>query len=364
MKVILLGEPHVWMALDQQDPDFSHLFKVLVDLDDLVTRDEAGVHLYAKVVARMAQEEGLLPFTSGAVGALVEHGARVASQAGKLTARFGRIADLVREGDFIARERGSTEVDEVDVHAAILEGKRRADMPGRRFRERIASGMIHIQTNGEEKGQVNGLAVISAGPLSYGFPMRITASVGAGTEGAVHLQREAMLSGQIHTKGFLTLRGLLREFLAVEHPMIFDASITHEQSYGGVDGDSASGAEFVCLVSALTGLPARQGLAMTGAVDQHGNMLPVGAVDEKIEGWFDACAAGKLDGSQGVVVPAIGVRDLQLRRDVVEACTDGRFAVYAIDRIEEALELFMEQPADAIRERATARMAELWKASS
>lgn len=364
VKVVLTGEPAVWAALDQQDPDFAQLFKVLVDLDDVVDRDLAGVQKYCKVVARVSEREGLLPFAAGAVGTLVEHGSRVAAQAGKLTARFGRINDLAREAAFLAQARGGDCVLSDDVVAAITDGKQRADLPGRRYRERIASGKIHMQTSGTQVGQVNGLAVVRAGPLSYGFPMRITASVGAGVDGTTHLQREAALSGQIHTKGFLTVQGLLRNFLAVSHPLVFDASITHEQSYGGVDGDSASGAEFVCLVSAITGLPAQQGLAMTGAVDQLGNVLPVGAVDEKIEGFYDTCCLAGLDDAQGVVVPAVGIGDLQLRRDVVEACRDGRFAVYAVDRIEEALELFLGEPPAEIKTRGVARAVALWRASS
>ena len=364
VKVVLMGEPGLWAALDQQDPDFSQLFKVLVDLDDVLDRSTASIEMYSQVVARIGGREGLLPFTAEAVGCLVEHGARVASQADKLTARFGRIADLAREAAFLAQARGAEHVLADDVVAAIRGGKQRADLPGRRFRERIASGKIHVQTSGTQAGQINGLAVVQAGPLSYGFPMRITASVGAGVEGATHLQREADLSGQIHTKGFLTVRGLLRNFLAVSHPLVFDASITHEQSYGGVDGDSASGAEFVCLVSAITGIPARQSLAMTGAVDQLGNVLPVGAVDEKIEGFYDTCRLTGLDGTQGVVVPAVGIGDLQLRRDVVDACRAGEFAVYAVDRIEEALELFLGQSPAEIKAQGVARAIDLWRAST
>ncbi|MEN0061225.1 MAG: S16 family serine protease, partial [Myxococcota bacterium] len=250
------------------------------------------------------------------------------------------------------------------VTKAIHDGKRRADLPGRRYRDRIASGMLHVQTQGRRVGQVNGLAVVSAGALAYGFPLRITASVGPGSEGAIHLQREAMMSGQIHTKGFLTVQGLLRNFLVAPHPLTFDASITHEQSYGGVDGDSASGAEFVCLMSAITGWAAHQGLAMTGAVDQHGHVLPVGAVDEKIEGFFDACAAQGLDGHQGVLIPGVAAGALQLRSDVVQACREGRFAIYAIDEIAQALELILGQDVDAIRSKATAQLADMWQASS
>ncbi|MBX2798471.1 MAG: AAA family ATPase [Myxococcales bacterium] len=364
-KVVLIGGADVWASLDHQDPDFPHLFKVLVDLDSLIHRDAACIAMYSQMVARLVTKESLPPFTAAAVAGLVEHGARVASQEGRLTARFGRIADLAREAAFLARQRGAEEVDGGDVTETIDAGKRRADLPGRRFRERIASGMVQIETTGTRQGQVNGLAVVRAGPLSYGFPMRITATVGAGQDGAVHLQREAMLSGQIHTKGFLTVKGLLRHLLSVDHPLAFDASITHEQSYGGVDGDSASAAEFVCLMSALTGLPARQGLAITGAIDQHGNVLPVGAVDEKIEGFFDATAAQEsADGIHGVIVPEVGVGDLQLRPDVVEACRAGRFQVFAVRRIEQALELLLEQAPDAVVARAVERAGELWRAST
>lgn len=361
VKVVLIGGPEVWAALDLGDPDFSELFKVLVDLDDVLDRDERGIMLYARVVARIAAHESLPPFTAGAVGALVEHGARIASEARKLTARFGRIADLIRGAAFLARRRGISEVHRQDVHRAVLEGRRRADLPSRRFREQLSRGTIQIATRGSVVGQVNGLAVVPAGPLDYGFPMRITATLGAGEGGAVHLVREAELSGQIHTKGFLTVQGLLRYLLDVPHPLAFDASITHEQSYGGVDGDSASAAEFVCLVSALTSLPARQDLAMTGAIDQHGNILPVGAVDSKIEGFFDACAVHGLDGAQGVLIPAVGVRDLQLRRDVIEAVRAKRFAIYGVDRIEEALELMLGEPAELVRAAAVERLALLWR---
>lgn len=364
VKVVLVGGPEVWAALDLGDPDFSELFKVLVDLDDVLERDERSISLYAQVVARIVADESLPPFTAGAVGALVEHGARIAAEAGKLTARFGRVADLLRGAAFLAQRRGIAEVHRQDVHRAVLEGRRRADLPSRRFREQLGTGTIHIATRGAEIGQVNGLAVVQAGPLDYGFPMRITATLGAGERGTVHLVREAELSGQIHTKGFLTVQGLLRYLLDVPHPLAFDASITHEQSYGGVDGDSASAAEFVCLMSALTSIPARQGLAMTGAIDQHGNILPVGAVDSKIEGFFDACAVHGLDGAQGVLIPSVGVRDLQLRRDVVEAARAERFAVYGVSRIEEALALMLGKPADEVRAIAVSRLDQLWRASA
>ncbi|MEQ1501552.1 MAG: AAA family ATPase [Myxococcota bacterium] len=384
VKVVLVGEPDVWYALDEADPDFPHLFKVLADFDDVIPRDATGIALYGGVIARIARDEQLPAFTSAAVGALVEFGAREAALSGKLTARFGRIADLAREAAFLAmssegptlaRGRGVRFVDRDDVDRAILANHRRADLPGRKFREHVAEGRIRIRTTGEEVGEMNGLAVVETGTLAHGFPTRITATVGPGIAGTVHIEREAELSGQIHTKGFLILRGLLRHLLRTKYPLAFDASITHEQSYGGIDGDSASGAEFCALVSALTGMPIRQSVAMTGAIDQHGNVLPVGAVNEKIEGFFDVCAARGLDAGTGVLVPRANLGDLQLRRDVVHACRANRFAVWGIERIEEAIALLFGHPAGStdsggrypdatVLGRAVLRAEALWIASA
>lgn len=360
VKVVLIGTPELYYGLDEADDDFSQLFKVLADFDDVIRRDEVGLQRYAEVVSGMAKRGGLPPFTAAAVAALCEQGARIAAEPNKLTARFGRIADLAREAAFYARLRKVDLVHSEDVAMAALKGVRRADLPGRRFRERVGQGSWHIETQGEAVGQINGLAVIHAGPQVYGFPSRITASLGPGVEGAVHVEREAQLSGQIHTKGFYILKGTLRSLLHTEHPLIFDASITHEQSYGGIDGDSASGAELCALVSALTGFPARQGLAMTGAIDQFGHVLPIGAVNDKIEGFFDTCATLGLDGKQGVIVPQSNVGDLMLRRDVVEACRAGRFAIYGVRRIEEALSLFLGQSMEAIVARGTQEAERLW----
>lgn len=363
LKVVLVGDSDLYYALDAADPDFAEQFKVLVDLDDVITRDAVGSSLYAQVIAGVARRESLPPFTEGAVRALVEFGARIAAEAGKLTARFARIADVAREAAFLCRQEGSAQVERSDVERAVREAKRRVDLPGRRFRERLARGVLRVATSGAVVGQLNGLAVIQAGPLTVGFPSRITAAVGPGLGGTVHIEREAELSGHIHTKGFSIVRGLLRNLLHTEHPLVFDGSVTHEQSYGGIDGDSASCAELVALISALTRIPARQGLAMTGAVDQLGNVLPIGAADEKIEGFFDTCAASGLDGAQGVIVPASNVGDLMLRHDVVEACRAGRFAVYGVDRVEQALELFLGRPAEAVLQEATRRAEALWRAT-
>ncbi len=361
VKVVLVGTPALYYALDAADDDFTQLFKVLADFDDVIPRDAGGLRRYAQVLSSLSSRGQLPPFTSNAVAALCEQGARVASERNKLTARFGRINDIAREAAFIARRRQVDKVHREDVEDAVQAAVRRADLPGRRFRERVADGTWRIDTKGEVVGQINGLAVIHAGPQVYGFPSRITASLGPGLEGAVHVEREAELSGQIHTKGFYILKGTLRHLLATEHPLTFDASITHEQSYGGIDGDSASGAELCALVSALTNLPARQGLAMTGAIDQVGNVLPIGAANEKIEGFFDTCAAMGLTGDQGVLVPKANVGDLNLRRDVVEACRAGRFAVYGVDHIRQALCLFLSADIDTVVAKGKERAEQLWR---
>ena len=205
--------------------------------------------------------------------------------------------------------------------------------------------MIGIRTSGTETGQINGLAVVSTGALTYGFPQRITATIGPGNAGVVDIEGEAELSGAIHTKGFHILGGLLRQLLRTRHPLAFSASIAFEQSYGGIDGDSASGAEMCCLLSALTGVPLRQDFAMTGAIDQLGHIQPIGAVTEKVEGFFAVCEAGGLTGTQGVIVPGANAGDLMLDERVVEACAAGDFAVYAVGTIHEALALFTGMPA-------------------
>ncbi|MGE3163323.1 MAG: Lon protease family protein [Planctomycetota bacterium] len=372
VKVILIGDPGLYSLLDQNDPDFPHLFKVLADFDDALPRTPDSVRAYAGVLSRITREELLPALDRSAVAAIAEHGARVAGRSDRLTTQFGRIVDIVREAGFIARRRGADPVDAAAVLEAIRQGRRRADLPARKFRQLVKEGTIRVQTSGHVVGQVNGLAVVHAGPLVYGFPARITATIGPGTAGAIDIEREAQLSGAIHTKGFYILGGLLRHLLRTSHALAFSASIAFEQSYGGIDGDSASGAEMCCLLSALTEVPLRQDLAMTGAIDQHGHIQPIGAVTEKIEGYFDVCQEIGLTGAQGVIIPSANVIDLMLRDDVVAACDVGRFHVYAVDRIHDALELFTGLPAGVLGDdgaypdgtllrRAVERAHDYWK---
>ncbi len=372
VKVILIGSTDTYYFLDAVDPDFSQLFKVLADFDSVMPRDQTSVQHYAAILARIASEEQLLPFDRSAVAAWAEHGARIAARRDCISARFGRLADIAREAAFLATAEQRARVTGDDIRNAVNRTKKRAGLPSRRFREFVSDGTIRIETRGQVIGQINGLAVLSAGPLTYGFPCRVTGTIGAGSAGVINIEREAALSGAIHTKGFYILGGLLRYLLRTDHPLAFDASIAFEQSYGGIDGDSASGAEMCCLLSALTDIPLRQDLAMTGAIDQMGHILAIGAVNEKIEGFYDACNDVGLTGTQGVIIPQSNAGDLMLRDDVVAACRDGKFNIYAVERIEQALELFTgvsvgtrdadgRHPTQSLLGRAVARARQYWE---
>ncbi len=344
LRVILIGDASTFYALDRADPDFGHLFKVLADFDSEIERGVPGVMQYAGVVAHVAREEGLPPFGRTAVAALAEHGARVAARAGRLTARYSRIADIAREAAYLAKRRGA-DVAADDVHETVRRTKSRANLASRRFHAMIANRTIIIETEGAVIGQVNGLATIQAGMLTYGFPARITATISPGNAGIIDIEGSASLSGQIHTKGFQILGGLLRYLLRTDHALAFSASLAFEQSYGGIDGDSASGAEICCLLSALTEIPLRQDVAMTGAIDQHGRIQAIGGVNEKIEGFFDAAHALGTSGHGGVIIPRSNAADLMLREDVVTACREGRFHIWAVATVQEALEVFTGMPA-------------------
>jgi len=339
-KVVLLGDSEIYYVLDAQDPDFPQLFKVLADFDSIIPRSVDGIRHYAEILSRIAREEQLPSFDRTAIAALAEHGVRIAGKNNLLTTRFSRIADIAREAAFIAIQTNGKHVSSDDVNTAIRKGKRRADLPSRKFRELVSEGTLHLETKGSSVGQINGLAVMQAGPMVYGFPARITATIGPGSAGVINIEREAALSGAIHTKGFYILGGLLRYLLRTNHPLAFDASVAFEQSYGGIDGDSASGAEMCCLISALTGIPIKQSLAMTGAIDQVGNILAIGAANEKIEGFFDTCNDTGLTGTQGVIIPQTNVNDLMLKQEVIDACAAGRFFIYPVKTIFEAISLF------------------------
>lgn len=336
VRVILIGDASTYYQLDSVDPDFRELFKVLADFDSELPRDSGSLTQYASVVAGLSKSESLPPFHRSAVAALAEHGARIVARQNRLSARFGRIADIAREAAFLA---GEETVTNDHVYDAIRRTKARASMPSTKFFEMVRNRTIMVETKGNVAGQINGLAVMRSGPLTYGFPARITASIGPGSAGLINVEGRAQMSGSIHTKGFQILGGLLRYLLQTEHPMAFSASIAFEQSYGGIDGDSASGAEIICMLSALTEIPIKQSMAITGAIDQHGHLEAIGGVNEKIEGFFDVCDYFGLTGDQGVVIPKSNAGDLMLRADIVKASKEGNFHVYAVDNIYDAMEL-------------------------
>jgi Lon-like ATP-dependent protease len=279
------------------------------------------------------------------VAAVIEQGVRLGGQRNRITTRFTRVADLVRESAFWAKRHHNGHIDAEDVHRALEEGRHRVNLYEEKTQRLIREGVILIDTQGETVGVINGLAVLDVGDHLFGRPTRITTSVSAGLSGVINIERMAALSGRIHHKGVLILTGLLREIFASRVPLAMTASITLEQSYDEVDGDSASTAEMYALLSSLTGLPARQDLAVTGSLNQKGQVQAVGGVNEKIEGFFDLCAARGLTGTQGVIIPAANLPHLMLRPAVVEQVRDGRFHIYAVKRVEEGVELLLGLPA-------------------
>jgi lon-related putative ATP-dependent protease len=344
-KVVLVGERSLYYLLTQADPDFNKLFKVAVDFEDQIGRNAESQALYARFVAALGRETGLLPFDRQAVARVIEHSARLAGDAEKLSTHRASLQDLLREADYWARQSQREVVTAADVEKAIDARIQRYDRVRERQYEEIQRGTILIDTQGEKIGQVNGLSVVQPGRFAFGQPSRITARVRLGRGEVIDIEREVELGGPIHSKGVLILSGFLGERYASDSPLSLSASLVFEQSYGGVEGDSASAAELYTLMSALARLPIRQSLACTGSVNQHGQVQPIGGVNEKIEGFFDVCRARGLTGDQGVMIPASNVKHLMLRKDVVEAVAAGKFHVYAVETIDQGIEVLTGTPA-------------------
>jgi len=345
VKVVLIGDRLLYYMLYSMDPDFGELFKVEADFNEDMTRTPESNLLYARLIATMARQEELRPFDRGAVGRVIERSSRMAGDAEKLSVHMLSIVDLLREADYWAEVAGNGAVTAGDVQRAIDAKIHRADRVRERVHERIQRGTILIDTTGERVGQVNGLSIVGLGDFAFGQPSRITARIRIGSGKVVDIEREVELGGPIHSKGVLILSSFLSSRYAAEYPLSLSASLVFEQSYGGVEGDSASMAELCALLSALAGLPIRQSLAMTGSVNQHGEAQPIGGVNEKIEGFFDVCKTGGLTGDQGVIVPRSNVQHLMLRHEVVEAVNAGQFHIYPMHTVDEAIELLTGIPA-------------------
>ncbi len=345
IKVIMIGDSESFHRLYSMDEDFQKVFKVKADFGDDIKLTEENLNFYTRFLRKLSIEEGLLPFNPSGVARVVEFGVRHAGRRTRISTQFSEVADLVRESSFWALKEGFRVVDSSHVVQAMKEIQSRNSLPEERHFKLIDDGIILIDATGKRVGQVNGLTVYDLGNYAFGVTARITASVSVGKSGIINIEREAKLSGRIHDKGVLILSGYLRENFAREHPLALSASICFEQSYTGVEGDSASSTEIYVLLSALSGLPLRQDLAVTGSVNQKGDIQPIGGVNEKIEGFYRLCRNRGLTGNQGVLIPKQNVEDLMLHDTVIEAMRKGRFHVFAVERVEDGIELLTGVPA-------------------
>jgi len=339
VKVVMIGDAAIFNLLYFADGDFKKIFKIKAEFDSEMAKDEKSFTDYVRFIKKICDDDGLLPLDKEGIGALIEYSTRIAGRQGKLSTRFHVVADVIRESSYWARRAGRTAVGREHVEKAIAERFERVSLIEDKIQELIEEGTILIDTEGAVVGQVNGLSVYDMGQFMFGKPARITARTSMGRAGVINIEREADLSGPTHNKGVLILGGYLRGQYASRRPMSLTASLAFEQSYGGVDGDSASSTEVYALLSSLSGLPIRQDLAVTGSLNQRGEIQPIGGVNEKIEGFFDVCRAKGLTGTQGVLIPHRNARNLMLRSDVVAAVRDGKFHVYPVRTIDEGIEI-------------------------
>lgn len=345
VKVVLLGDRLLYYLLSQYDPDFNELFKVAADFADEVERTPEMHLAYAQLISSIVRKEGLRPLNRYAVGAVIDHAARLVSDSERLTAQIQAIVDLLQEANYWAAEANAAVINAEHVQQAIDAQIFRLDRVAKLIQSEILRRTIHIDTTGEVIGQINGLSVLQLGNFTFGQPSRITATVRMGRGDVVNIEREVNLSGPIHSKGVLILASFLNARYASEQPLALSASIVFEQSYGAVEGDSASSTELYALLSAIGRIPIRQSLAVTGSVDQYGRVQAIGGVNEKIEGFFDLCKARGLTGDQGVLIPETNVKNLMLRNDVIEAVAAGKFHIYPVSHIDEGIELLTGMPA-------------------
>ena len=345
LKVILIGTPDLYQRLYALDPDFSELFKVKAEFDTVMDRTRENIHNYALLLCKLCRAENLKHLTSGAICKVVEYSSRLAEDQTKLSTRFADIADVVREAGYYASRDGSERTDDSHVVKAIEAKAYRSNLIESRLRELVARGIIKIATRGTATGDINGLSVLDTGDFTFGRPSRITASVGPGREGIIDIERSVMLGGPLHSKGVLILGGYLTHRFARKIPLSMAARLVFEQSYGIIDGDSASSAEIYAMLSALSGIPVKRGIAVTGSVNQWGEVQAIGGVNEKIEGFFEICKIDGLTGDHGVIIPESNVKSLALKEQLVETVREGGFHIWAVSRIDEGIELLTGVPA-------------------
>ncbi|MGB3716785.1 MAG: ATP-binding protein [Candidatus Promineifilaceae bacterium] len=350
VKVVLLGDRMLYYLMHQHDPDFGELFKVAADFDDQMDRNLDNNEAYAHLIGTLVRKEDLRHFSRTAVARVIEHSARLVGDGEKLSAHMQSVADMLREANYWAGESGSEVVNGDHVQQSIKAQIYRSSRLRERLQEAILRETVLIDTQDSKIGQINGLSVMMLGNYAFGRPSRITALVRIGKGEVIDIERQVELGGPLHSKGVLILSSYLGSRYAVKHPLALSASLVFEQSYGGVDGDSASSAELYALLSALSKVPIKQSLAVTGSVNQHGQVQAIGGVNDKIEGFFDICSARGLTGDQGVLVPSANVKNLMLRQDVVDAVAEGKFQIYPIETIEQGIEVLTGVSAGTIDE--------------
>ncbi|MGD2014570.1 MAG: AAA family ATPase, partial [Desulfobacterales bacterium] len=335
VKVVLIGSYHLFQLLQNNDSKFNKIFKVRADFDHEVKRNEDTMQQYARFIARVCKEDNLLPLTPKGVAAIVAYGEKQVADKDKLSLRFGSIQGVLKEADYWARKKNARVVSDKYVQKALKEHRFRYNLYEEKVQENYVDETILIDLDGAIVGQVNALAVYQIGDLAFGRPSRITAETYLGKEGIINIERESKLSGKTHDKGVLILSGYLGRTFAQKYPLNLSASITFEQSYGGIDGDSASSTELYAILSSLSGVPIHQGIAVTGSVNQKGQVQAIGGVNHKIEGFFDVCKAKGLTGSQGVMIPKANVKNLMLKKEVIDAVKKGKFHIYRVATIQE-----------------------------
>jgi lon-related putative ATP-dependent protease len=339
IKVVLIGNPSLYQKLFILDMEFSELFKVKAEFDTTMAHTEENVRHYAAFVCTICQRENLKHLNVPGVAKIIEYSQRLAQDQQKLSTRFAEVADIVREACFYATQEKSNAVNGNHVKKAIEEKIYRSKLIQEKIQEMIHRGILLIDTDTEKVGQVNGLSVMGLGDFAFGNPSRVTATVGLGREGVVDIEREAKMGGPLHTKGVLILSGYLNEKYAQDKPLSLSARLVFEQNYGGVEGDSASSTESYAILSALSGLPVKQNIAVTGSVNQKGEVQAIGGVNEKIEGFFEVCKAKGFTGQQGVMIPESNTQNLMLKEEIVDAVRAGRFHIYSVKTIDEGMEV-------------------------
>jgi len=374
VKVVLIGDSTTYQQLFAYDPEFRELFKVKADFDYTMDKTEANIHNYVGFLAALARKEHLKHLDASAVTRIIEHGCRLADDQEKLSTQFGVLSDVVREAHFYALQSNSKYITAENVEAAIEAKVYRSNLMQEKLREYIQRKVIFIATEGETVGQINGLSVIDVGDFAFGTPSRITVAVGIGREGVIDVQREVNMGGPIHGKGVMIIVGYLTTKFARNKPLTLSARVVFEQNYEGVEGDSASSTELYALLSALSGVPINQSFAVTGSVNQRGEIQPIGGVNEKIEGYYEVCKARGLNGEHGVLIPESNTSNLMLKKEVIDAVKTGKFHIYSAGTIEEGIEILTGVPAgssnsdgsfekDSIFDRADARLREMAETS-